>query len=122
MARKDTLIVRNTNFTATRREWIMPQPLDGSVKAVGITIDVSGWNEPLARLTVGLEASYDGGTTWQHFCSVTAAGVPGTNPDGTPATATSIVMNLPPAGARMKAFAFTNGQSVRLAVSLVEIT
>lgn len=71
---------------------------------------------------VGLEASYDGGTTWQHFCSVTAAGVPGTNPDGTPATATSIVVNLPPAGARMKAFAFTNGQSVRLAVSLVEIT
>lgn len=122
MARKDTLIARNTNFTSTRREWTMGQPLDGTVKAVGITIDVSGWNEPLARLTVGLEVSFDGGTTWQHFCSVTAAGVPGTNPDGTPATSSSIIVSLPPAGAMLKAFAFTNGQSVRLAISLVEIT
>lgn len=122
MPRKDTLIARNINFTATRREWTMGQPLDGTIKAVGITIDVSGWNEPTARLTVGLETSTDGGTTWKHFCSVTAAGVPGTNPDGTPATSFSIIVSLPPAGVLMKAFAFTNGSTVRLPISLVEIT
>lgn len=122
MARKDTLIARNINFTATRRKWTMGQPLDGTIKAVGITIDVSGWNEPTARLTVGIETSTDGGTTWRHFCSVTAAGVPGTNPDGTPATSSSLIVSLPPAGVLMKAFAFTNGQTVRLPISLVEIT
>lgn len=53
--------------------------------------------------------------------ALTAAGVPGTNPDGTPATATSIVVNLPPAGVLTKAFAYTNGQTVRLEISLVEI-
>ena len=122
MPRKDTLIARNINFTATRREWTMGQPLDGTIKDVGITIDVSGWNEPTARLTVGLETSIDGGTTWKHFCSVTAAGVPGTNPDGTPATSSSIIVSLPPAGVLMKAFAFTNGSTVRLKISFVEIT
>lgn len=122
MARKDTLIARNTNFTSTRREWTLPQPLDGTIKAVGVTIDVSGWNEPLARLTVGLESSNDEGVTWKHFCSVTASGAPETNPDGTPVVAVYTLINLPPAGAYLKAFAYTNGQSVRLAISLVVFT
>lgn len=122
MARKDTLVASNTNFTSTRREWTMGQPIESKTKALGLTIDITGWDDPTARLTAGLEISKDDGATWQHFCSVTAAGVPGKNPDGTTATASSIVVSPPPAGVLMKAYAKTNGQTVRLQVSLVEIT
>mgnify|MGYP003511275305 FL=1 len=121
MARKDTLIARNINFTATRREWTFPQPLAGSMKAVGVSIDVSGWNAPSSTLTVGLEASTDS-ETWHPYCSMSASGVPSTNPDGTPTAQTIFIVRPPPAGTYMKAFAYTNGQSIRLPISLVEIT
>lgn len=121
MPRQDVLIARNVNFTATRREWVLG-PVPNGAKGIGATIDITGWNDPTARLTVGLETSTDGGTTWVFYCAVTIWGIPGTNPDGTPATAAIFVVNLPPAGVQMKGYAFTNGATVRLPISLVEIT
>lgn len=121
MARKDTLIARNINFTATRREWTFPQPLNGTLQAIGVVIDISGWNAPSSTLTVGLDSSTDA-ETWQFYCAMSTSGVPSTNPDGTPTTQAIFIVNLPPAGLYMKAFAYTNGASVRLPVSLVDIT
>lgn len=42
----------------------------GGVQSATITLDVSAWTNPLARLTLRLEKSEDGGTTW------TGGGVP----------------------------------------------
>lgn len=66
MARKDTTIARNTNFTSSRREWILGQPFEG-LKAVGITMDVSGWNDPSASLTTGLADADTGAPSANDF-------------------------------------------------------
>lgn len=121
MARKDTTLARNINFTATRQEWTAPQPVPMADVALGITIDVTGWNAPTASLTVGLETSPTG-TSWTPYCAMTISGAPTTNPDGSPRTQAVFTVNRPTAGVFVKAYAFTNGVTVRLPVSLVEIT
>lgn len=118
--RKDTTIVRNTNFTATRKEWMLGK-LETTPKAVGVTLDVKGWNDPSARITIGLETSLDG-ETWMPFCAMGATGTPTTNPDGTPSSAYTFIVSNPPAGVFYKGYAKTNGATIRLALSLVELT
>jgi hypothetical protein len=44
--------------------------IPGSVTSVTVTLDVGVWTNPLARLTLRLEKSEDGGKTW------TGGGVP----------------------------------------------
>lgn len=120
MARKDTLIARNVNFTATRREWVLGT-LPSTVQAIGVTLGRSGWDDPTALITVGLETSVDG-ETWVPFCSVTTSGTPSKNPNNTPTVASLIIVSNPPANVFVKGYAKTNGATVRLALSLVELT
>lgn len=120
MARKDTLIARNTNFTATRKEWILGR-LESTPRALGITLDVRGWNDHTAVFIVGLETSVDG-ETWTPFCSMTATGNPTKNHDGTPTVANTLVISNPPANTIFRGYAKTNGATVRLDLSLVEMT
>ena len=118
--RRDITIARNVNFTATRREWVLGT-LPVGVKGVGVTVDVSGWEDRTAVLTVGLEISMDG-ETWTPFCSMVATGNPSKNHDGTPTVANMLVVSNPPANALLKGYAKTNGATVRLPLSLVEMT
>jgi len=120
MPRKDTTIARNTNFTATRKEWMLRR-LEATPKALGVTLDRSGWDDPTALITVGLETSVDG-ETWVPFCSVTTSGTPRKNPNNTPTVASLIIVSSPPANVLVKGYAKTNGATVRLALSLVELT
>lgn len=118
--RKDTTIVRNTNFTATRKEWLLGR-LESTPKAIGVSLDVSNWNDRTASVTVGVETSLDG-ETWTPLCSMTTSGEPSQNPDGTPTTARILTVSNPPTGALYKGYVKTNGATVRLALSLVEMT
>lgn len=121
MARQDTLITRNVTFTAERREWVFPNPAP-AMHMIGISLDRTNWNNPTATVTLGLQISRDGMKTWEDWCSFTDTGAQRTNSNGSLNESAMFASTAPPAGVRVKAFAYTNGQNVRQAVSLIEVT
>lgn len=114
MARTDTPIFRNVNITSTRRESVHPDPVGPTVRKIGVTLDRAGFNDSSGRvITMGLQSSLDNMATWQDWCEFTDTDMTHTLINGGPLVRSSFVCTAPPAGARVKGYAFTNGRTVR---------
>ncbi len=68
------------------------------------------WTSPLTIVRVDLEASFDGGVTWEYAAGLTAEGGPKFDMEGRPGAFTSIRVPYPGRNARLRAHVeVTNG-------------
>ena len=109
-------------LSAQAKEFAVVRPSKVAGQTLGLSIDRSAWTDTSEAVTVTLHASLDRGETWIDWCGYTDRGGEEVYPNGTPMTASALVVTPPPDGALLKVSVVSNGKLVLRPVSFVELT